>query len=247
MTALLRTEGLACHFGGVRAVDGVDFELLPGEVHSIIGPNGAGKSTFFNLVTGVLRPTAGRIYFQGRDITGWAPSRIASMGMIRTFQKSSVFEDLTVGENACCALFVKQGGRRFRGFTRDLWRRAEQLLQPVGLEGQIDEPARTLAHGDKKKLELCLAVAQEPSLLLLDEPTAGMSINETQATGQIIKRFAMGRTVVVVEHDMPFVKEISGRITVLHRGGILAQGSVADIERNEQVHAVYLGSGGFDA
>jgi branched-chain amino acid transport system ATP-binding protein len=245
MTALLETRGLVKAFGGLRAVDGVDLVVEQGRIHAVIGPNGAGKTTLFNVITGHLRPTAGRVLFRDQDITGWPPHRVARAGLARTFQITNIFPRLTVLESVQVAL-AAAGGR-----AKDLWSRSDRafraealaLLEDVGLLELADEPARTLSHGDQRALEVALALATAPKLLILDEPTAGMSPWETERTVDLIYQVARrrGLTVILCEHDMQVVFKISDWITVMHQGRVIAEGLPDRIRQNETVIQVYLG------
>ena len=243
--AVLRVADLRRHFGGVRALDGVSLEVAPGEFRAIIGPNGAGKSTFFNALTGLLRADAGRVIFEGREVTGQPPHALAREGISRTFQITSVFRDLTAIENLQVALFA----HRRRAWTA--WRparamevgRAREVLDLVGLGALAGYPAGTLSHGDQKRLDLAIALAAEPRLLLLDEPTAGMAAQERLALIGLVHRTRreLGLTVVFTEHDMAVVFSVATRITVLHQGRVLAEGPPESVRANPQVQQVYLG------
>jgi branched-chain amino acid transport system ATP-binding protein len=242
---LLETRSLTRAFGRLLAVNRVDFTVEAGELRSIIGPNGAGKSTFFRLIAGELPPSEGRILFRGRDITGLPRHRIAHLGVAKSFQITNVFPHLTVLENVRVAA---QGPDRAFDFWSRADRltgaraRAEELLGTVGLAGKGDLLAAHLSHGEKRHLELAIALARDPALLLLDEPTAGMSPEETDETMVLIRRLAEGRTVVLVEHKMKVVMNVSDRITVLHQGSVLAEGTPAEIRASELVQRTYLGA-----
>lgn len=242
---LLETRSLMRAFGRLLAVNRVDFAVEAGELRSIIGPNGAGKSTFFRLIAGELPPSEGRIVFRGRDITGLPRHRIARLGVAKSFQITNVFPHLTVLENVRVAA---QGPDRAFDFWSRADRltgaraRAEELLATVGLAGKADLLAAHLSHGEKRHLELAIALARDPALLLLDEPTAGMSPEETDETMVLIRRLAEGRTVVLVEHKMKVVMNVSDRITVLHQGSVLAEGTPAEIRASELVQRTYLGA-----
>ena len=245
---MLETRGLTRRFGGLAAVNGVNLTVEPGEVRSIIGPNGAGKTTLFNLITGALPPTAGRIFFKGRDITGLAPPEIFRLGIVRSFQLAHVFPRLSVRQNV--ALMVYGRGRpsgspfvRARKGAPEVERRVLTVLERLQIAKRSDEPAGTLSHGDKRLVEIAMVVAAEPELLLLDEPTAGMSPEETTQTAALLRGLAPTVTLVIVEHDMEVVMSISDRISVLHRGEILAEGPPDEIRANQDVQAVYLGRG----
>jgi branched-chain amino acid transport system ATP-binding protein len=242
---ILRVQSLFKRFGGLPALSGVDLAVEAGEFRAIIGPNGAGKSTFFNTLTGLLRPDSGRITFEGNDITGEPPHRVARRGVARTFQITSIFHDLTALENVQVALLAH---------TRRSWsmwpraralgtERAQELLEQVGLAASTAKPAGTLAHGDQKRLELAIALAGEPRLLLLDEPTAGMAAQERLEAIRVVHRIAreLGLSCVFTEHDMVVVFAVATRITVLHQGRILAEGTPAEVRARPEVQQVYLG------
>lgn len=243
--AVFLTRDLRKHFGGVRAVDGVSIEVRQGEFRAIIGPNGAGKSTFFNLVTGLVKCDLGRVFFQGQDITGVPPHVLYRKRISRTFQITSIFSDLTVGENVQVALLSHER-RQLDLFGRAqpmMVRRARELLELVGLETERARVAGTLSHGDQKRLELAVALSNDPRLLLLDEPTAGMAARERFRSIQLIHRIAkeLGLTVVFTEHDMEVVFAVADVITVLHQGRVLAEGAPAEVRANDDVQQVYLG------
>ena len=244
--AVLETRGLTRRFGGLAAVSGVDLSVAPGEVRSIIGPNGAGKTTLFNVVTGALAPTAGRVFFEGRDVTGWRPADIFRAGIVRSFQVSHVFPKLTVRENIALLVHgrVRSSGSPFgraRIAPREIDARVHRALERLGIADRAAERAGTLSHGDRRLVEIAMAIAAEPRLLMLDEPTAGMSPEETRATAALLRGLAPALTLVIVEHDMSVVMAISDRISVLHRGEILAEGPPAEIRSNRAVQEVYLG------
>jgi branched-chain amino acid transport system ATP-binding protein len=243
---ILETRALTRRFGGLAALQGVSLEIRQGEVRSVIGPNGAGKTTLFNLITGALPPTAGRIIFKGRDITGLAPPAVFRLGIVRSFQISQIFPKLSVRDNV--ALMAWGRARRSglpwawsRVSSREIARRVEAALAQVHLADRADQMAGTLAHGDRRLLEIAMALVAEPELLLLDEPTAGMSPDETKQTAALLRGLAPAVTLVIVEHDMSVVMTISDRISVLHRGELLAEGTPEEIQANAEVQAVYLG------
>jgi branched-chain amino acid transport system ATP-binding protein len=240
---LLRAEGLTMRFGGLVALNGVSFAVQRDEIRAIIGPNGAGKSTFFNCLTGVLRPSSGRILFNGEDITGLPPDRISRKGIARSYQITNILPNATTLEN----VRIAAQSRRYRWSLlthhrayRDIIERAEAVLQAVGLHGKGDELAANLSHGEQRHLEIGIALATEPELLCLDEPTAGMSAAETRDTMALIRRIAPNLTILVVEHDMQVVMELAQRITVLHYGEVLAEGTPAEIRQNPRVLEAYL-------
>ena len=242
---ILVIESLAKHFGGLKALDGIDMTVACGEFRAIIGPNGAGKSTFFNTITGLLRPDAGRVAFAGREVAGRAPHDLVRLGMGRTFQITSVFHDLTTLENVQVALLAH--ARR----SWNLWSRAaalhagraQELLALVGLGANTRQQAGTLAHGDQKRLELAIALAGEPSLLLLDEPTAGMAAQERIESINLVHAVArqLGVSCVFTEHDMAVVFAVATNITVLHQGRVLAEGKPEEVRASPLVQQVYLG------
>jgi branched-chain amino acid transport system ATP-binding protein len=240
---VLRTEGLTIRFGGLTALNNVNLDVRRGEIRAVIGPNGAGKSTFFNCVTGVLRPTSGRILLNGNDITGQPPNVISRSGIARSYQITNILPNATALENVrIAAQSRKHGWNMFRHYTefRDIIDKAESVLASVGLAGKADELASNLSHGEQRNLEIGIALATEPQLLCLDEPTAGMSASETQDIMQLVRKIAKDLTVLIVEHDMPLVMELADRITVLHYGQVLADGPPAEIQSNPRVQEVYL-------
>ncbi len=245
--SVLAVEALRKSFGGVRAVDGVSFAVAAGEMLALIGPNGAGKSTCFGMVGGQLRPDAGRVLLEGRDVTGLNPAAIFRRGVGRTFQVTATFGSMTVRENVQMALLSHR---------REIWRswrpvagahaaEADALLRRVGLDGQAERAAGILAYGDLKRLELAVALGNAPRLLLMDEPTAGMAPAERAALMRLTRRLAAERGVAVLftEHDMDVVFDVSDRILVLDRGALIAQGDGAAIRADPAVRAVYLGAG----
>jgi branched-chain amino acid transport system ATP-binding protein len=230
-------------FGGLVALNGVSLEVQRDEIRAIIGPNGAGKSTFFNCLTGVLRPTSGQILFNGEDITGLPPDRISRKGIARSYQITNILPNATTLENVRIAAQSRR--HRWSLLTHhraygDIIERAEAVLQAVGLRGQKDELAANLSHGEQRHLEIGIALATEPELLCLDEPTAGMSAAETHDTMALIRRIAPNLTILIVEHDMQVVMELAHRITVLHYGEVLAEGTPAQIRQNPRVLEAYL-------
>jgi branched-chain amino acid transport system ATP-binding protein len=240
---LLESRGLTKSFGGLTAVNRVDFQVRSGELRSVIGPNGAGKTTFFNLLTGVLPPSGGRILFKGRDITGLPAHAVSRLGIARSYQVTNIFGDLTVFENVRIAAQSRVAHYRFWGDADALAAvnaRAEEILAALGLAGKRHALARELSHGEQRYLEIGIALATDPDFLLLDEPTAGMGPDETRRTADFVRRLAGHVTIVVVEHDMEVVMGISDRITVLNYGEILAEGTPAEIRDNADVRRVYL-------
>jgi branched-chain amino acid transport system ATP-binding protein len=243
---MLEVQDLHKSFGGIAAIAGVALKVARGQIFAIIGPNGAGKSTLFNLVTGHLRPNAGRVLLDGRDVTGMAPHRLCALGVGRSFQRSNIFPRLSVFENVQAALIAQRGrGRDFWSRAAGLYRAETQaLLRDVKLEGQAALPGGTLSHGNQKQLELGIALAGEPSLLLLDEPTAGMSAAETREAIALLQRLAAerGLTLLFTEHDMEAVFIIAQRVAVLHQGRLIAQGTPGEIRVDAEVRRVYLGA-----
>ncbi len=241
---ILRTEGLTKRFGGFTALNGVSVGFQRGALTGVIGPNGAGKSTFFNLVSGQFPPSAGRIVFEGQDITGTPQHRYAGLGIAKSFQITNVFPQLTALENvrvAAQALVARFDPWRPRARLTELVEQARALLATVGLQHRALAVAGTLAHGEQRALEIAMALAARPRLLLLDEPTAGMSPEETRDVMDLILRLAEERTVILVEHKMRLVMGVSQRLLVLHHGELLAEGTPDDIRANEEVRRVYLG------
>jgi len=241
--AVLRTEDLTVRFGGLTALNQVNFELRHGAIHAIIGPNGAGKSTFFNCLTGVLRPSSGRILFNGGEITGLSPDRISHKGIARSYQITNILPNATVLENVRIAAQSRRHSwsllAHHRAF-RDIIEKAEAVLGSVGLLSKASELAANLSHGEQRNLEVGIALATEPQLLCLDEPTAGMSAAETHDTMSLVRSIAKNLTILIVEHDMQVVMELAQRVTVLHYGEILAEGSPSEIQQNPRVLEVYL-------
>jgi len=238
---LLRTEDLTVRFGGLTALNRINFAVERGEIRAIIGPNGAGKSTFFNCLTGVLRPSSGHILFNGGDITGLSPDRISQKGIARSYQITNILPNATTLENTRIAVQSRHHGwsmlTHHRTY-RDIVEKADAALEAVGLRGKAGELAANLSHGEQRNLEIGIALATEPQLLCLDEPTAGMSAAETHDTMELVRRIAKDLTILIVEHDMQVVMELAQRITVLHYGEILAEGTPSVIQQNPRVLAV---------
>jgi branched-chain amino acid transport system ATP-binding protein len=234
---------LTVRFGGLSALDNINFAVAPNELRAVIGPNGAGKSTFFNCLTGVLRPSAGRIRFNGEDVTGLSPDRVSQKGIARSYQITNILPNATTLENARIAAQSRRHRwsllTHYRSF-RDIVEKAETALEAVGLLSKAGELAANLSHGEQRNLEIAIALATEPKLLCLDEPTAGMSAAETHDTIELVRRIARDLTILIVEHDMQVVMELADRITVLHYGQILAEGRPAEIQQNPRVLEVYL-------
>ncbi len=242
---LLEVRGLTKAFSGFTAVEGVDLAVLPGTIHSVIGPNGAGKTTLFRLLTGVHRPTSGSIRFEGRELGGARPHVVSRRGLTQSFQITNVFPRMTVLESVQVAILARH--RRSRDFASSRLGRvaaeAREMLDEVGLAQAMDAQAQTLSHGDQRVLEVTLALATRPRLLLLDEPTAGMSPAETGRMVDLVTGLARARglTVVLSEHDMDIVFGVSDEVTVMHRGRVICHGSPAEVQADPQVADVYLG------
>ncbi len=240
----LKTVDLTKQFGGLTAVKKVDFRLQRGELRAVIGPNGAGKSTFFNLLTGHLRASKGKIYFQDKDITNYRPHRISMIGVARSFQVTNIFLGLTVFENIRIACQSRKVGYRlFSHYNsyRSLKERAMGVLKAVRLEGKAHLVSSQLSHGEQRNLEIGIALATDPQLLLLDEPTAGMSRGEATEIIELIREISSNLSVILVEHDMKVVMELAQTITVLHQGEIIAEGPPHEIQENRRVQEIYLG------
>lgn len=241
----LETQKLTKEFRGFRAVNEVDLHVAEGDVHALVGPNGAGKTTLFNMLTGFLKPTTGRVQIFGQDITSLAPEQIAQRGVARSFQITSLFEQVTVLEHVALALQSSTSlGYRFWTSERVLQRfrnRAIELLEQVGLDRLANVPAGSLPYGQKRALELALALALEPKLLLLDEPTAGMGLEDVERTIALVKKVRADRTVILVEHNMSVVSSLADRVTVLQHGTVLAEGTYQEVRQNPEVIAAYLG------
>jgi len=240
---ILRTDELTMRFGGLTAVNRVSIAIERGEIRAIIGPNGAGKSTFFNCLTGVLKPTSGRVILNGEDVAGLPPNKVSHKGLARSYQITNILPGASVLENVRVAA---QSRRHAWNIVRnrlsfpDVVERARAVLDAVGLLPDEDELAANLSHGAQRNLEIGIALATEPELLCLDEPTAGMSVTETRSTVELVRRIAKDLTIVIVEHDMEVVMGLAKTITVLHYGEVLAEGTPAQIQANQRVQEVYL-------
>ncbi|MGD9941935.1 MAG: ABC transporter ATP-binding protein [Burkholderiaceae bacterium] len=244
---ILRTQGLTKRFGPFTAVDGLDLSVRRHTIHALIGPNGAGKTTVFNLLTKFLTPTAGRILFNGIDITDRTPADISLMGVVRSFQISAIFSDMTVRENVRLAL------QRPTGMSMRFWRsertlqvlegRADELLASVGLAAFADTRAGDMPYGRKRALELATTLALEPELMLLDEPMSGLAHEDIDKFTELIRRVAASRTVIMVEHNLSVVARLADTITVLARGAILAEGDYATVSSDPKVREAYIGTG----
>jgi branched-chain amino acid transport system ATP-binding protein len=242
---VLTVENLSRRFGGVHAVKEVNFAVPAGRMHAVIGPNGAGKSTFFNLLTGFIRCDSGRIVFKGKDVTGLPPHVLCRLGLGRTFQINSIFASATVLENVQVALLAhrRKIWNMVAAADRLLVHEAEALLATLGLADRAGKLGSALSYGDRRRLEMALALACEPQLLLLDEPTAGMSLPDKPGMVELIRKVGRERgvTVVLIEHDMDIVFSVADRITVLHQGAVVAEGTPQEIRANAQVQQIYLG------
>jgi len=240
---MLRIEGLTKSFGGLKVFDGLDLAVAPGELRCIIGPNGTGKTTLFNLISGRLKPDAGRILLRGQEVGGKAVHRISRLGVGRKFQAPSIFEEMTVLDN----LLAGGTGRSGVGallFSRERRRqteRAEEILDVLNLRDERQRRAGDLSHGQKQWLEIGVVMLNDPDLILLDEPTAGMTLAETARTADLLKSAFKGKTTVVIEHDIAFVRRLRSTVTVLYRGTVMRQGSFEEIAADEAVRRVYLG------
>jgi branched-chain amino acid transport system ATP-binding protein len=245
--SLLQIRNVSRHFGSLVAVNGVSMTVEPGELRAVIGPNGAGKTTFFNLISGLFPPTAGQILFDGQDITRTTPVHRVRMGMVRTFQITEIFPELTIHENLCIAADVAAGHRLWPWISRSaddaVEARVRELLTISGLTGKAGRLVGELSHGDQRATEIMMALALNPRLLLLDEPTAGMGDQETYDITQLIRRLHRDQklSIVLIEHDMRVVFHLADRIMVLAEGRTLAEGTSDEIAANEQVQAAYLG------
>jgi urea transport system ATP-binding protein len=240
---LLKVEGITVSFDGFKAVDNLSLYVDHDEIRAVIGPNGAGKTTLLDLISGRTKPSNGSVTFQGEAITGMTEHKIVRKGVGRKFQTPSVYESLTVFEN----LEMGYPGTRsvFGSWmfkrTPEIRAKVEEIAETVYLKDKLDEPAELLSHGQKQWLEIGCLLIQDPKLMMLDEPVAGMSVNEREATAELLNRLSKGRAVVVVEHDMEFVKQIAHRVTVLHQGKWLAEGSMEHVQNDPKVVEVYLG------
>ena len=250
-TPLLRLAGLSRAFGGLKVLQEVNLDIPRGGIFGLIGPNGAGKTTVFNLITGLLEPTGGRIEFEGRPLAGLAPHQITRLGLARTFQNIRLFKEMTLLDNVMAGLHARLhyrmhdlvfGTPRFRGQERQARERARELLSWVGLDARLDDRADNLSYGDQRKLELARALASEPKLLLLDEPVAGMNGGEKDELMDEVRRIsARGYTIFMIEHDMHFVMNLCQDIAVLNFGRIIARGTPEAIRNNPEVIEAYLG------
>jgi branched-chain amino acid transport system ATP-binding protein len=250
VTALLAVDNVTQRFGSLVAVNGVSMLVERGELRAVIGPNGAGKTTFFNLISGLIVPTSGKIYFDGKDVTDLLPARRVALGMARTFQITEIFPELSVHENLRIPVEVSSGQRlRMWASKRkdaEIRERVDQLLGLAGLRPRANRLVGELSHGDQRATEILMALALEPRLLLLDEPTAGMSDQETYGIAELIRQLHLEQhlTILLVEHDMRVISHLADRITVLAEGAPLAEGTFAEICGDERVQTAYLGGAG---
>ena len=243
-TSLLYLDGVAVSFDGYKALRGLSLVLAPGEMRAIIGPNGAGKTTMMDVITGKTRPDTGDVYFEGRhDLTKLDETEIAQLGVGRKFQKPTVFENHTVADNILLAAKAPRAvfATLFGGAAKQEQETIERILSTIRLRDERGRLAGSLSHGQKQWLEIGMLLAQDPKLLLVDEPVAGMTNSETAETAELLKRIAKDHSVVVVEHDMAFVRELGVKVTVLHEGSVLAEGSLDQVSADERVIEVYLG------
>jgi len=238
---MIETRELRREFGGVKALDGVSLRVAEGERRAIIGPNGAGKTTLFNILTGELEPTSGSVLLAGADVTRRAPHELARRGLARMYQRNELFEALDARENVRLAVGAAAGPYRPATPSAEDRSSAEAFLERVGLADRGGVPARSLSHGERRQLELALALAQRPRVLLLDEPTAGMSPAETARITELIASFDRALTILIVEHDMDVVFRLADRISVLHEGRILAEGAPDTVRGDRTVNEIYLG------
>ena len=242
---ILETKGLFHDSSGLKVLFDVNLEVRQGERLAIIGPNGAGKTTLFNVITGTYRPSQGEVYFKDREITGLPPHRLVRRGMGRSFQITSTFSRLTAFQNIRMGILSRRGIRfnmfNFIDKMKDVTKETDAVLKRINLDGERDIPASALSYGKHRSLEISMALATDPDLVMLDEPTAGMSVDETRNAVELIRRLTEGKTMVIIEHDMDVVFSLADRITVLHLGAILASGTPNEIRENQAVKDVYLG------
>ena len=242
---ILEAVGISKHFGGLMANYDVNFAVEEGKITSIIGPNGAGKTTLFNLLTGLYQPDAGKVLFEGQDISGWPIHKIVNLGIVRSFQVLNIFSEISPADNIRLAVQSRkhrgrQSFRSAKGFE-DINQETDAVLDEIGLSAVKNLPTKNLSYGDKRVLEIGIAMASQPKLLLMDEPTSGLPTSETERIKEFIKKISTQLTVVVIEHDMDIVLTISDIIIVLHQGRVIAQGAPEEIKANDQVQEAYLG------
>ena len=244
---LLEVKGLTTVVSGYRILNNLDFSVEENELRVLLGPNGAGKTTLIAMITGQFKPTSGKIIFNGRDVTGWAPDDIFLAGISRKFQVPNMYETLSVYDNVMVSLQTdrKVFKYMFKRVTPEENDRIWSILEFVELADKANHPVDTLSHGERQWLEMGMLVASNPKLMLLDEPTTGMTEEGKRRTADLIRRIAKNHTVLLVEHDMHLVRQIANKVTVMHQGQVLAEGPLAEVVANEQVKAVYLGKGGY--
>lgn len=245
MSAILETHGLTVDFNGFKAISDLNFSLNKCELRVILGPNGAGKTTFMDLITGKTKATSGNILLNGMDITGMEPFRISNLGVGRKFQGPNVFDNLTVYENIEVAVrgYHKVFNALFYRKNQQIRNKIDEILQRIDLHQKSHQAAANLSHGERQWLEIGMLLAQDPELIILDEPTTGMTAEETHKTGVLIQTLFKDHSIIVTEHDMSFVRQIAQKVTVLHQGRLLAEGSLEEIEGNTKVQEVYLREG----
>ncbi len=243
--SILETKSISHDFSGLKVLFDVNLEVNEGERHAIIGPNGAGKTTLFNVITGTYYPSEGDVYFKGRKVTGFKPHKMVRRGMGRSFQITSTFSRLTAFQNIRMGILSKRNIRfnmlRMLDKMQDVTAETEEVLKRINLDGERDIPAGQLSYGKSRSLEISMALATDPDLVMLDEPTSGMSVDETHNAVELIRRLTEGKTMVIIEHDMDVVFSLADRITVLHLGTILASGPPEEIRDNQAVKDAYLG------
>lgn len=242
---ILETKGIYHDFSGLEVLFNINFEVKEGERHAIIGPNGAGKTTLFNVITGTYIPSRGQVFFKGKEVTGFKPHQMIRRGMGRSFQITSTFHRLTTFQNIRMGVLSKRG-IRFNMFRKvdkmeEITRETDEVLRRINLDGERDLPASMLSYGKHRSLEISMALATDPDLVMLDEPTAGMSRDETHSAVELIRRLTEDKTTIIIEHDMDVVFSLADRITVLHLGKILAVGPPEEIRENQEVKDAYLG------
>lgn len=243
--AILETKAICHDFSGLQVLMDVNLDVKEGERHAIIGPNGAGKTTLFNVITGTYKPSEGQVFFKSKEVTGFPPHKLVRLGMGRSFQITSTFTWLTAFQNIRMGILSRRGIRfnffRLLDQMDDITRETDAVLKRINLDGERDIPANMLSYGKSRSLEISMALATDPDLVMLDEPTAGMSVDETHNAVELIRKLTEGKTMVIIEHDMDVVFSLADRITVLHLGGILASGPPDEIKENQAVKDAYLG------
>jgi branched-chain amino acid transport system ATP-binding protein len=245
-TAALELRGLSKRFGGLQAVRDVELQVFPGDRQAIIGPNGAGKTTLFNVITGILPATSGQVRLFGQDVTRWPSHRRTALGMARTFQITSLFPSLTVLDNVLLAITGLRASKyvmwRFQSSDRRVYDKAHGLLDQAGYRDRLDVQVRNLSHGEQRQLEIVLGLASDPKILLLDEPVAGLSSGESAEMARFLRRLDPGLAILLIEHDMDVVFDVADRISVLHFGEVVEQGTSEHVRRSEKVQQIYLGT-----